>query len=339
MRRARLIGASFIASCALIGSAPTHAQAAVTPIVDCLERSGTPGVFYVYFGYVNPGGQTLIDFGDQNQVVPGLGYQGQPTVFNTGSYPRVFKAVFNSNAFMAVAWSLDGTDAVATTATPVCAAGATGPASGVATEAATLHGIVDSQGVQTTYRFEYGETIAYGQTTPERQLTSTAGELVSEPIAGLTPATTYHYRLVADGPQATAGEDRTFTTAAAPSPPPVLDVVDLGLTRSGPRKAKVGKLASVVLTVENRGPAPATGAVITVTAARKLRIASFATPGGACSAGSCALGTIAAGGQAEVTVRMRARRRGAHSYLASVVADQPEARPANNFLAGQLRGR
>jgi hypothetical protein len=332
MRGPRLIGASFIVACALTGSAPTHAQAAVTPIVDCLEQSGTPGVFRVYFGYVNPGGQTLIDFGDQNQVIPGLGYQGQPTVFNTGSYPRVFRAVFNSNAFVAVAWSLDGTDAVATTATPLCAAGATGPASGVAIDAATLHGIVDSQGVETTYRFEYGETIAYGQTTPERQLISTAGELVSEPISGLTPATTYHYRLVADGPQATAGEDRTFTTAAE-------QIVDLALGRSGARKAKVGKAATVVLTVANRGPVAATGVTATVRGSRKLRVVSVATPRGPCAADACAVGAIPAGSETQLTARMRARRPGRHAFTATAVADQPEGRAADNFLAGGLRGR
>ena len=175
--------------------------------------------------------------------------------------------------------------------------------------------------------------------TPERQLTATAAELVSEPLTGLTPATTYHYRLVADGAQSTAGEDRTFTTAAQPSPPPVPDVADLALTRSGPRKAKVGKPAKIVLAVENRGPATATGATITVRAARKLRIASASSTAGACSAGVCALGAIAPGDQAEMTVRMRARRRGAHSYLATAVADQPEARAADNFVVGELRGR
>ena len=103
-----------------------------------------------------------IHFGDENQVLPGLGYQGQPTVFNTGSYPRVFKAVFNSNVFSAVAWSLDGRhnwrrrDAALRSRRH--RAGERG-----------WHRRRDVerggrlQGTETTYSFEYGETIAYDQ--------------------------------------------------------------------------------------------------------------------------------------------------------------------------------
>ncbi len=214
--RAGRVVVGLLAGLALI--APARA-AAVTPVAECLEPTATPGVFNVYYGYVNTGTPQQIDFGSENQVLPGFGVQGQPTIFNVGSYPRVFKAVFNSNVFTANAWSLDGTDAVATAATPLCASGATGPASDVSTTGATLHGLVDSMSVETTWSFEYGETIGYGQSTPDRLLTNASPQLVSEVLAGLEPGTTYHYRLLSDGPSSTVGEDRTFTTDPLPPPP------------------------------------------------------------------------------------------------------------------------
>ena len=197
----------------------------MTPVVDCMVPEGHPDNFYVYYGYVNPGPQITIDFGEQNQVIPGSGFQGQPTVFNIGSYPSVFKALFNAGVFPEITWELDGNTAIATAATPLCRAGATGPASDLATKRATLHGLVESRNVDTAYNFEYGTTIAYGQTTAERHLTAPTSELVEEPLIGLAPGTTYHYRLLATGSVATVGDDRTFETQALPVPVPLPDPI------------------------------------------------------------------------------------------------------------------
>jgi hypothetical protein len=65
-----------------------------------------------------------------------------------------------------------------------------------------------------TSQVEYGTTSAYGATTP---LDPTLRTGHSQPLTGLTPGTTYHYRVVsrdAAGNTATSA-DRTFTTAAA----------------------------------------------------------------------------------------------------------------------------
>ena len=99
----------------------------------------------------------------------------------------------------------------------------TGPASDRTTRSATLHGAVVPFGDQTTYHFEYGETTAYGQRAPAA-VDGVAGNgrttrNVSRGIAGLQPATTYHYRLVAQNATGTAsGDDATFTTRAASEP-------------------------------------------------------------------------------------------------------------------------
>jgi hypothetical protein len=91
----------------------------------------------------------------------------------------------------------------------------TGPAQPVGTTTATLTGTVGPGG--TTYRFEYGTTTAYGLSTAEQTTgDGVEPEAVSAPLQGLTPSTTYHYRLVADG---VPGEDRAFTTAAPPVSP------------------------------------------------------------------------------------------------------------------------
>ncbi|HWY18658.1 MAG TPA: hypothetical protein VNY27_08110 [Solirubrobacteraceae bacterium] len=86
----------------------------------------------------------------------------------------------------------------------------------VSTSEAKLGAVVDPGGLNTTYRFEYGTSTAYGQTTPFPQ--GSAGEglgsrTVWAAAKGLAPGTTYHYRVVATNALgAVEGADRTFTT-------------------------------------------------------------------------------------------------------------------------------
>ena len=90
----------------------------------------------------------------------------------------------------------------------------TGPAMAVSATGATLTGSVNPRGVPTTYRFVYGKTAAYGQSTPVKVAGSgTASQPRSAAIAGLKPATTYHFRIEALSKGGkTVGADRTFTT-------------------------------------------------------------------------------------------------------------------------------
>ena len=92
------------------------------------------------------------------------------------------------------------------------------PATDVTSTTATLNGSLSGCfGKGVPYFFEYGATTAYGTNTPDRAAPN-GTPLVSEPIAGLTPGTTYHYRIVAFGE--VAGGDVTFTTTAETAPPP-----------------------------------------------------------------------------------------------------------------------
>lgn len=73
------------------------------------------------------------------------------------------------------------------------------------------------------YHFDYGTTIAYGSSTADVTVTVQPANLdVQATVTGLTPSTTYHYRLVNTEPYIADSADGTFTTAAGgtPTPPP-----------------------------------------------------------------------------------------------------------------------
>lgn len=75
---------------------------------------------------------------------------------------------------------------------------ATLSATGVNSTSATLNGTVDPNGSATTVFFQWGTSTAYGNTTPA--VTLPAGDItlgVDAVLSGLTPNTTYHFRVVA----------------------------------------------------------------------------------------------------------------------------------------------
>ena len=95
------------------------------------------------------------------------------------------------------------------------ASATTGPATAVGTTVATLNGTVNANGSSTTVIFEYGTTVSYGTTVTADQspVTGTTNTLVSKGISGLTPGTTYHFRVAATSSSGTTyGTDMTFTT-------------------------------------------------------------------------------------------------------------------------------
>jgi subtilisin-like proprotein convertase family protein len=131
----------------------------------------------------------------------------------------------------------------------------TNPVSGVTTSAATLNGSHNSGGKATDYRFEYGTTNNYGE-----QSAVTAGGAgngpvpVSTPLSGLTPATEYHYRLIAlrDGVVLSKGADQSFVTAqvlAESTPPPDTTAPAVQITKK-PKKKVVTKKAKIKVKVK-----------------------------------------------------------------------------------------
>lgn len=85
---------------------------------------------------------------------------------------------------------------------------------------ATLNGtLVDDGGEACNCGFEWGETTAYGNTTPTQSRTT--GQTFAQGITGLLDGIVYHFRAFATNSAGTAyGADRTFTTL------PNLDQID-----------------------------------------------------------------------------------------------------------------
>ena len=107
-----------------------------------------------------------------------------------------------------------GSDRTFTTLTP------TGPpvvitngATNVTTSSGALNGSLDPHGLTTTVFFQYGTTTSYGSATPMQSQTGNTYRNITANINGLTPHTTYHFRMVATNAGGTRmGSDRIFTT-------------------------------------------------------------------------------------------------------------------------------
>jgi hypothetical protein len=79
---------------------------------------------------------------------------------------------------------------------------------------ATLRARIDPSGLATKYRFEYGTSEGYGQSTPTKEIVPGPGPIeVQVPIFGLAEGTTYHFRLVAENEaKAVEGPDQSLRT-------------------------------------------------------------------------------------------------------------------------------
>jgi DNA-binding beta-propeller fold protein YncE len=99
-----------------------------------------------------------------------------------------------------------------------CPYATTEAASGVGVHEATLNGVVNPNGSEAEYVFEYGTSTAYGKkTTMASAGSGMSGVKESRLVAGLTAATEYHCRLVVTNSAGTTyGVDKTFTTPVGP---------------------------------------------------------------------------------------------------------------------------
>jgi hypothetical protein len=97
-------------------------------------------------------------------------------------------------------------------------------ASEVNRSTARINAKVNPSEGDTTYRFEYGPDISYGSSVPVPDGDLGAGSEgveASQPLTGLQPGGTYHYRIVAiNSSGTTPSEDKTFITFSASSPEP-----------------------------------------------------------------------------------------------------------------------
>jgi hypothetical protein len=97
----------------------------------------------------------------------------------------------------------------------------TSAATNVSDGGATLNGIVNPNGQQTSYAFQWGPTTGYGhETTLTSAGSGSTAQTVNAVLSGLSPGTAYHYRIIATNASGTSvGSDQSFKTGGTAPPP------------------------------------------------------------------------------------------------------------------------
>jgi hypothetical protein len=131
-----------------------------------------------------------------------------------GAWTKGINAQYTCNSYSALPTWFDSYVAqIKTYSIPLVAPTVTSAiASAVTTTSATLNGNLANIGTASivSVNFQWGLTASYGSTTTT-QLPTTTGNL-NAALNGLTPGTTYHYRVTASGDGSTNGADQVFTT-------------------------------------------------------------------------------------------------------------------------------
>ena len=229
----------------------------------------------------------------------------------------------------------NGQDQTFTTPAPATtgALAVTTPASDLTPTSASLNGVVNPQGQATSYEFQWGTSTAYGNTTAPAGASGSDPQSASSALTGLTPGTTYHYRLIANQAGAsTNGQDRTFTTPARSTS----GQADLSIkVDRAPTSAIRGRSVSYTFTVTNGGPAAASAVVVTDLLAPGLRVQRIHASQGACTSyhgDACRLGDLAPGTHATIEIVVQARSTGALWQVVLAAGSQPDPDPANNLV-------
>jgi hypothetical protein len=138
---------------------------------------------------------------------------------------------------------------------------ATTGAATVTGSTARIAGTVATRGLATSVRVEIGRTAAYGTETPLVSVPGDTGPTgVGVTVGGLVPLTTYHYRLVAIGPDGTSvGADRTFTV----TPPSIAGVGRPRITGATVRPKRFAPVPSGGARTGARKGRPALGGLLT----------------------------------------------------------------------------
>jgi hypothetical protein len=215
-----LLGLLRFAPVTVLGQLPTVTVDGPTQITDTsaiiavtINPNGSLTGFHVQWGSTTAYGQT----GPPN-IVPAPNAVTNVSAWIVGLSPSTtyhYQVVATNNA--GSGYSADMTLTTASGPPP-------GPAPEVATGAtqvnsatnANIGALLNPNGQNTTYYFQWGTSAAYGNTTPLQTLVaggSTGWFAVSAGLTGLSPSTTYHYRLVATNAGGSAfGSDQLFTT-------------------------------------------------------------------------------------------------------------------------------
>ncbi|HEY5045435.1 MAG TPA: hypothetical protein VII53_06230, partial [Solirubrobacteraceae bacterium] len=176
---------------------------------------------YVDAAGYDPGATDPYGAGQSTSVInagSGLGDQTTGPVTVVGLQPGTtyHYALVASNA---VGSTRSSPDETFTTLPPTPPVVATGGASAIAQNTATISATVDSDGLQTAYGFQIATDTGYGPATGLGGVGAGLSETVTLSLIGLQPGVIYHYRIVATNVDGTTyGADQAFTTPGFPSP-------------------------------------------------------------------------------------------------------------------------
>jgi hypothetical protein len=195
-------------------AAPGEIERTAATFNGTIDPGGVASKYHYEYGLENTYGSSTepIDAGSGSGAIEAPG----PV---TGLIPNTtyHYRVVGSNA----SGSIVGVDETLTTlAAPPTVDGSHAFVSAITPTGARIHATVNPQHSATTFRIEYGTTIAYGSSTPEGGAEvgeQSSDQAVAATLTGLQPDTLYHYRVSAEdgveGPQ--TGADATFITAPA----------------------------------------------------------------------------------------------------------------------------
>jgi hypothetical protein len=193
---------------------------------ETLEASEITGTSAKLEGVLRPPGAKLEYFFEYNQGASCTGGSVTPTAKGEGAVATVVEGLTPDVTYtVCLVARSHGSNAAGEaksfktlTSPPIITEGY---ATDVSAGAATLNAVVNPGGLATSYRFDY-EAGGIHASVPEPEGfagSGNAGVSVGVLVEGLTPGTTYHYRLVATNAlgKAVSGHDHTFTTQSAAS--------------------------------------------------------------------------------------------------------------------------
>jgi phosphodiesterase/alkaline phosphatase D-like protein len=180
---------------------------------------GTTTSFGTVVGPFDAGSGTALE-GQPGQVITGLAANTTylyRVAARHGTDPEVFGEV----------------RAFTTGGSPTPPAAVTGVAAQTSPTGGTAVGVVNAHGQPTAYTIEYGTSTSFGNIAAVQSAGSSTGDLfVSVPFGGLSPGTTYYYRLVATNATGTTlGQVSTFTTS--PTAPTAITGAASAVTPTG----------------------------------------------------------------------------------------------------------
>lgn len=198
-------------------------------------------------GSINPGGLAAVG-AFQWGLTTNYGNTAPPAAVGNGTgYVPITAVVSNllpgtlyhfrtvaTNASSAFSLGMDYTFTTPLYLPPIAA---TLTATNLATNGATLAGLVNPNGPSAVAWFEWGGTPGYGQRTAAQAIGNGLADIpVGHAISGLAPGATYHFRQVATNAAGTVyGSNQTFTALLGPpivatTPPTVLPALPPSLT-------------------------------------------------------------------------------------------------------------